>query len=142
MLGAIPVILQVGGVILGIVFGFASFAGLVAGAIYIVKSRKITTNNNLADSAVASLTSANVALSSRLDLVEKDNEHCHELNAKQDLVIEQQDKRINDLTKWVTARDLVMDLADMVRAGFLALDVPADTLAAAVRAVDHSQEHP
>src|SRR6185437_1119597 len=102
-----PEILQIGGIILGAVVGIASLAGLIAGAVYVVKSRKITTNNTLADSAVASLTSSNQALEARLALVEKDNEHCLDLKRQQDKVIEAQSKRITELEKWVTARDLV-----------------------------------
>lgn len=109
-------------------FAAASFAGLIAGAIYIVKSRKITANDTITDRAIESMTLANAALSSRLDLVEKDHEHCLDLNKKMDVTIQTQAKRIDDLREDVTQRALVADFRNEARGWLSAiadqLDVP------------------
>lgn len=115
LIASTPEYLQIGGLILASIFGLASFTGLIAGAIYVVKSRQITTNNTLADSAVASLQASNQALSSRLDIIELDNKHCHDLREKQDVVIGQQTKRIDQLTEDVTQRAAVAEFRDEVR---------------------------
>lgn len=139
---SLPLGLQVLLGCLAVLFSGASFVGLWTGVRYINRSRQVTINNTLADSAVASLTAANQGLESRLDLVEQDNKHCHDMKAQQDITIEAQSKRIDDLTKWVTARDLVIDLTAMTQAGFLALDVDPKALSAAVAAVDTTRGHP
>ena len=107
--------LQLVGVVLGIIAGLAALVGVIAGALYIVKSRKITVNNQLSDSAVASLQAANAGLESRLGLVELDNQHCHERTKQQDVVIEQQTRRIDALVEDVTQRAAVSDFRDEVR---------------------------
>ena len=128
MLIAATSILQIIGTVAAVVFGLAAFMGLVAGSVYIVKSRKIQTNNQLADSAVQSLTAANQGLESRLTLVERDNEHCMELKLAQDLQIAQLSGSVNELRSWVTARDLITDLSNMTRAGLIALHVDPKVL--------------
>lgn len=111
----VPEFVQIGGIILGAVFGVASFCGLIAGAVYIVRSRKITTNNTLADSAVQSLQAALAGTEARLDLIELDNKHCHDLRKQQDAVIQAQTKRIDQLTEDVTQRAAVAEFRDEVR---------------------------
>jgi hypothetical protein len=123
--------LQIAGVIFAIIFGTAAFVGLIAGALYIVRSRKITVNNQLADSAIASLQASLAAANSRLDIVESDNEHCIEMKNQQDLVIAQLRGSVDELRSWVTARDLIRDLSVMTRNGFIALKVDATLLESA-----------
>lgn len=103
----------------------ALFIAAVVGAILLIRSNRIKTNNTLADSAIASMTAANAALSSRLDLVEKDHEHCLELNNQRDVTIQAQAKRIDDLREDVTQRALVADFRDEARGWLSAI---ADTL--------------
>jgi hypothetical protein len=97
------------------VFTVVVLFAAIYGAIYLVRSGKVKTNNELADSAVASLQAANQALASRMDVMELDNKHCHELRVKQDVVIDQQTKRIDQLTEDVTQRAAVAEFRDEVR---------------------------
>src|SRR5580698_4287247 len=117
LIGLIPDWVQICGIGLGAVAAILTVVGMIYAAIYIVRGHKISNDSALAESAINSLTAANAALSSRLDLVEKDNGHCLELKKQQDVVIKQQDQRIDDLRAWVTARDLVLELTTMTRAG-------------------------
>ena len=84
-------------------------------AVYLVKSGKVKTNNVLADSAVQSLQGAVAGMQTQMDLMQLDNKHCHELREKQDIVITQQTKRIDQLTEDVTQRAAVAEFRDEVR---------------------------
>ena len=115
LIGTVPLW---GEILIGIVSTVAALAALVAliaGAIFLVKSRKVATNNELADSAVQSLQAALEGMNARLTLTEMDSKHCHELREKQDLVIKQQTKRIDQLTEDLTQRAAVAEFRDEVR---------------------------
>jgi hypothetical protein len=121
----LPMSFQIAGWLLAAIIGL----GGLYGGYWFLKGRKAEVAVTLADSAVNSLTSANVALTSRLDLVEQDNRHCLEMNQQRDLTIEQMkkqhdatvdqmNKRITDLREDVTQRALVAEFRDEAR-GFL-----------------------
>jgi hypothetical protein len=129
---SLPLLLQIAVVTISA----AAALGTAGGAYLLIRSKQVSTNAELADSAVQSLTSANAALESRLTLVERENQHCAELKDQQDKVIAAQASRIDDLEKWVTARDLVEKLTskvdgavDMNHRAFAHLGVPAEVLA-------------
>jgi hypothetical protein len=112
---------QVIGAIVAIVAGIGAIVGAIAGAIYIVKSHKLQADDDIADRAVLSLQATLAALEARLDVNEKERKHCDEMRRQQDLVISELKGSMSELRSWVTARDLITDLTNLTRSGFIAL---------------------
>lgn len=99
-------------------FAVILFIGACAGGYYLVRGRKATANQSLADSAVQSLTGELAASNSRIDRLETDNHHLTELYSQQKELNESLSTQINDLREWVTARDLMEALDLKVENGF------------------------
>lgn len=102
--------------------------GIYATGFYLIKGRKVQAEDQLAQSAVTSLTGEVTALTSQNQRLEKEIQHERELRVKQDKVVEQQDLRIKNLEAVITARDLIGDLDVLIRAGFRELGVPPEKL--------------
>ena len=97
--------------------------GIYATGFYLIKGRKVQAEDQLAQSAVTSLTGEVTALTSQNLRLEKEILHERQLREKQDQVIEQQNQRIKNLEAVVTARDLIGNLDALIRNGFRELGV-------------------
>ena len=135
MLADIPGWMIVVGEVIGAVAGLIALISIGALGYFTVRRARIVSEDQLAQSAVASLTGELAAYKAQVERQQTEIDSLTALNASQRETIsgleaksDAQDKRIDDLTALITGTERIDELRMLCRNGFRALNVPEHLL--------------